>query len=318
MLTLLFASAAALNSPTWTRREGLQTAALAAGGSALLTSTPALAAVSYAQQPGVNLNTGVNFPTCSFGLQIYDDEAARKLTLTALELGYRNFFASVLARNQRGFAKAIKESGVPREDLFICGSVLSNQVRGYDSAYQLSKQGCQENMEAFAVGGIDYIDMIMLDYPGPDDDSIRGQWKALEEMKATRSIAVSNFSPSQLDALSGMTKPTVNQLPYGVGFSRNYGGSGGMERVVAENKKRGVIVQAWSPLRRCLKGPAGEACAAIGEKYGKSAAQVGLRYIADTGATFTTQTRNPSHFKEDINIFDFSLTKEEVAQLAAF
>ena len=62
-----------------------------------------------------------------------------------------------------------------------------------------------------------------------------------------------------------------------MGFSRNYGGSGGMERVVAENKKRGVIVQAWSPLRRCLKGPAGEACAAIGEKYGKSAAQVGRR-----------------------------------------
>ena len=115
----------------------------------------------------MQLNTGVNFPTCSFGLQVYDDETARKLTLTALELGYRNFFASVLAQNQKGFARAVKESGVPREELFICGSVLSNRVQGYDGAFKLSKRGCEENMEAFAKGGIDYVDMIMLDCMHP-------------------------------------------------------------------------------------------------------------------------------------------------------
>ena len=78
------------------------------------------------------MNTGINFPTASFGLQIYDDARATELTLIALEAGYRNFFASVLARNQKGFARAIKQSGIPREELFICGSVLSNQVQGYD------------------------------------------------------------------------------------------------------------------------------------------------------------------------------------------
>jgi len=261
----------------------------------------------------------VNFPSSSFGLQVYDDETARKLTLQALELGYRNFFASVLAQNQKGFARAIKESGVPREDLFICGSVLSNRVQGFDNALKLSKRGCEENMQAFAVGGIDYVDMIMLDYPGPDADSIRGQWKALEQMGAaglTRSLAVSNFSPSQLDVVlaASQTVPTVNQLPYGVGFSNYYGGQAA--QVIEENRKRGVLVQAWSPLRRALKGNAREACAEIGAKYGKSAAQVGLRYIVDTGATFTTQTKTRSHFAEDIDIFDFSLTKEEVARLA--
>jgi diketogulonate reductase-like aldo/keto reductase len=160
----------------------------------------------------------------------------------------------------------------------------------------------------------------MLDYPGPDDESVRGQWKALEEMrdqKLTRTIAVSNFSPAQLDvcATNGGTVPTVNQLPYGVGFSSYYGGKAAS--IVEANHKRGVVIQAWSPLRRALKGKAGEACASIGKKYGKSAAQVGLRWIVDTGGTFTTQTQSASHFKEDLDIFDFQLTKDEVAILAS-
>jgi len=71
-------------------------------------------------------NGGGDFPLMSFGLQVYDDETARKLTLVALEAGVRNFFSSVLAGNQVGFAKAVKESGIPREELYICGSVFSN------------------------------------------------------------------------------------------------------------------------------------------------------------------------------------------------
>ena len=292
-------------------------------GLASSSSLPALAdaptkAGPFSAQPGLKLNTGVNFPSASFGLQVYDDDTAYKLTRVALDVGYRNFFASVLARNQKGFARAVKDSGLPREELFICGSVLSNRAQGYDAAFQLSKRGYEQNMEAFAAGGLDYIDMIMLDYPGPDADSIRGQWAALEEMgaaKLSRSLAVSNFSPSQLDVVlqmgKGVTVPAVNQLPYGVGYY-----DGRAAEVVVENQKRGVIVQAWSPLRKALSGAAKSACAEIGQKYGKTAAQVGLRYIVDTGATFTTQTQTKSHFEEDLNIFDFSLTKEEVARLA--
>lgn len=295
-------------------------------GVASSSSLPALAAAPtkaapFSAQPGLKLNTGVNFPSASFGLQVYDDDTAYRLTRVALDVGYRNFFASVLARNQKGFARAVKDSRVPREELFICGSVLSNRAQGYDAAFQLSKRGCEQNMEAFAAGGLDYIDMIMLDYPGPDADSIRGQWAALEEMgaaKLSRSLAVSNFSPSQLDVVlqmgKGVTVPAVNQLPYGVGFSAS--SDVRAAEVIGENQKRGVIVQAWSPLRKALSGAAKSACAEIGQKYGKTAAQVGLRYIVDTGATFTTQTQTKKHFEEDLNIFDFSLTKEEVVRLA--
>ena len=90
-----------------------------------VSAAPATAVPSY--QSSVTLSDGSTFPLASFGLQIYDDAMAEKLTLQALEAGFRNFFASVLARNQVGFARAIKRSGVPREELFICGSVVSNR-----------------------------------------------------------------------------------------------------------------------------------------------------------------------------------------------
>ena len=105
-------------------------------------------------------NGGGKFRLVSFGLQVYDDETARKNTLIALDAGVRNFFASVLAGNQIGFAKAIKESGIPREELYICGSVVSNRAKGFDAAYKSTAQGCEENMKAFAVGGIDYLDQV--------------------------------------------------------------------------------------------------------------------------------------------------------------
>eukprot|EP00316_Scyphosphaera_apsteinii_P001765 CAMPEP_0119323902 /NCGR_PEP_ID=MMETSP1333-20130426/61904_1 /TAXON_ID=418940 /ORGANISM="Scyphosphaera apsteinii, Strain RCC1455" /LENGTH=290 /DNA_ID=CAMNT_0007331469 /DNA_START=109 /DNA_END=981 /DNA_ORIENTATION=+ len=286
---------------------------------AALSSKPASAALPYQQQIGFKLNSGVAFPVASFGLQVYDDATAQRLTAVALEVGFRNFFASVLAGNQVGFARAIKESGIPRADIFICGSVLSNRVQGADAARKLSARGCRENMEAFAFGGIDYIDMIMLDYPGPDAESVKGQWEALEEMQAaklTRSLAVSNFNARQLDVVLSMkgTVPTVNQLPYGVGFSGYYGGNA--EAIIEANRKRGVLVQAWSPLRKALSGNAKATCVEIGKKYGKSAAQVGLRFIYETGASFTTQTRTRAHFEEDMNIFDFKLTPEEISTLA--
>ena len=107
---------------------------------------------------------------------------------------------------------------------------------------------------------------------------------------------------------------TFSQLPYGVGFASYYGGRAA--ETIAENKKRGVVVQAWSPLRKALSGEAKGVCTRIDAKYGKSAAQVGLRYIVDTGATFTTQTKTKSHFEEDIDIFDFELTPEDVHLLA--
>lgn len=292
------------------RRETLLAAGVGLG------AAPALAESSVpVGGEVVKLNNGLTFPKVSFGLQVYDDSTAQRLTELAISVGYRNFFASVLAGNQRGFAAGFKASGIPREEVFICGTVLSNNAVGYRAAYELTKKGWETNMRDLGTGGITYVDMIMLDYPGRDCASITGQWEAFELMLSqglTKSLAVSNFSPEQLDCiLKNKTKvvPTVNQLPYSVG---GFDGS-----AVEENRKRGVVVQAWSPLSSGMLGRrASNTCEEIGKKYGKSGAQVALRWILQTGATFSTQSKVKEHFVEDLNIFDFELTPEEMERLS--
>mmetsp|Transcript_90511 Transcript_90511/g.255505 ORF Transcript_90511/g.255505 Transcript_90511/m.255505 type:complete len:364 (+) Transcript_90511:85-1176(+) len=306
------------------RRSGILVAATAALTAQAPPTAPAwadmatpVATTTAIRGDVVALNNGMSFPKASFGLQVYDDGTAQRLTETAIAVGYRNFFASVLANNQRGFAKGVKASGVPREELFICGTVLSNRARGFESAYQETKRGCDDNLKALAVGDITYVDMIMLDYPGPDCDSIMGQWKAFEEMLAagtTKSLAVSNFSPDQLDCLlvdKAATVPTVNQLPFSISYYD--------PNAVEDNRKRGIVVQSWAPLGGSTGGislRARKACEEVGKTYGKSWAQVALRWIVEKGGTFSTQTKSKEHFVEDLNVFDFSLSDADLAKLA--
>ena len=315
VLSLCLSSCHALSSQGVDRRQAIQQAAF--GTSGLILPRSALAADVATTNPIATLADGTKFPLASFGLQVYSDDEAYKVTLTALEVGYRNFFASVLAGNQKGFARAVKDSGVPRDELFICGSVVSNRAQGFDSAKKETTKGWKKNMECFAVGGIDYLDQIMLDYPGPDCSSIQGQWTAFEEMHQqglSKTLSVSNFSPDQLDCVlqKGTVKPVVNQLPYSVAYHPG--------NAVQENNKRGVLVQAWAPLGGSLGGRFSSSmkgtCAQIGKKYNKSFAQVALKWIVQSGASFTTQSKSKNHFAEDLNIFDFELTAEEMATLS--
>jgi 2,5-diketo-D-gluconate reductase A len=291
---------------------------------------PASARGSRTTSSIAKLSEGSLFPLASFGLQIYNDDMAYRLTMTALECGYRNFFASVLAGNQKGFAKAIRDSGMDRSKLFICGSVVSNRGMGFDNAYKDTTVGWNQNMQAFAQGNIDYLDQIMLDYPGPDAASIQGQWASFQTMHQqglTKTLAVSNFNANQLDAIlnpvvaSGenpkyelSVKPVVNQLPYSVAYHPG--------TVVEDNQKRGILVQAWAPLGGSLGGRFDsrikEACARIGSQHRdkKSWAQVALRWIVQSGASFTTQSRKQEHFQQNLNIFDFELTDEEMKELS--
>ena len=166
----------------------------------------------------------------------------------------------------------------------------------------------------------------MLDYPGPDDDALRGQWSAFEEMRKrgeAKSLAVSNFSPAQLDVVLAEAKkgagdaarPTVNQLRLSPG---EYGRAE-TARLLAENAKRGVLVQAWSPLRGVLGDRARRAvCARVGERYGKSAAQVALRWIVQSGASFATQSSSLAHFREDLDVYDFALTPAEMDEVQPY
>ena len=141
----------------------------------------------------------------------------------------------------------------------------------------------------------------MLDYPSSDCNSIRGQWAAFEDMlkeKGTRSIAVSNFSPKQLECIPpNATVPAVNQLPYSVGHGK-------------------ITVQAYSPLGSGSVLSDHDVIA-IGKRHNKSSAQVALRWIIQRNATFTTSASTQEHFEEDLDIFDFELSETEMNTLNA-
>lgn len=265
--------------------------------------------------PSAPLDKTKPFPVASFGLQIYDNDTAYKLTLVALEAGYRNFFASVLANNQPGFARAILDSGIPREELYICGTVLSNRVENYKDGYMLTQKGCNQNlntMNKYSNGIISDLDMIMLDYPAKTEDAIRGQWASFCDFAKdghVSHLAVSNFSPDQLDICinSSEVVPTVNQLPFSI--------ANHPRGLMEENTKRGVHVQSWSPLSSSLPRYSAS-MNDIGVKYGKNAAQVGLRWIVQNGGSYSVQSKKKEHFVEDLNIFDFELSKSDMAILS--
>ena len=253
------------------------------------------------------LSDGITrFPLVSFGLQIYDsDEVAYNLTRTAWQVGYRHFFVDT--GHQRAVAQACVDfsEGV-RQDFFLTGSVHSSNAgdefmdkaaatdmyewtRGgrttnADDAYEFTRRSCHQNMKAFAAGNVHYLDQILLDDPpGTDCDTLRSQWRVLEDMVQTqqvKTLAVSNFSPERLDCLLQdpelRVPPVINQLPYNVAY---HPGS-----TLHENQQRRVLVQAWSPLGGSMGGKFNKTirskCAEVGKRYGnKSWAQVALRWI---------------------------------------
>lgn len=285
----------------------------------------------------VMLQGKIMFPLVSFGLQVYEkDELAYNLTQTALEVGYRNFVVDT--EHQQAFAQAVTDSGVPRQEIFITGSVPSFNAKednikfspvvchhDNNDAHRWTRRACRENIAAFAAGGVNMVDQLLLDVPpGRSCDWIRGQWWALEELvlqtKQVRTLAVSNFSPRQLDCLLEdnpqlKVKPVVNQLPFSVAYHPHR--TSGID-VVEENRKRGLLVQAWSPLggsAHKFNATIKAACASVGNQYGKSFAQVALRWIVQKGAAFTTRSTAREHFIEDLDIFDFTLSRRNMTLL---
>lgn len=280
----------------------------------LLSLLPARAAVSPTA-PGLLLTDGNTFPFATFGVQIYDDATARELTLRALQAGFRSFFTSPEAGNQRGFATAIRESGIDRSELYIAGTVLSDDAEGYRKARAVTRQRCEESLAELAAGGVDRLDMLMLERPGLSCSSIQGQWAALEEARAAsvaRSLGTCNFELDQLDCLArAQYQPQLNQILYTLIRMPH-------ASLRAEHERRNIKLMAFSP----LGGPVGllprstlDACAAIGQPRRKSKYQVALRWLVQQNVAYSVHSRDKGHLKDDLDVFSFALSEEEMARL---
>jgi len=282
-----------------------------------LTTFPALPSfASTSHKAGVLLRDGSLLPLASFGVQIYDDRTAEALTLQALKAGFTSFFTSADAGNQRGFARALAQSGVQRSNLFVAASVLSDDVESFTGARSRTARACVESLRNLERGGLSGVDMLMLERPARTRAGIAGQWSALRGMRdagACQSLGVCNFGLDELDALVEES-PLVNQLPFSLGVRMPHAA------VLKAHARRGVQLQAWGP----LGGPDNyfpksllAECAAIGRPSGWSGQQVALRWILQSGVAFCVHSGNPRHLRDDIAVLDFELSEEAMHTLSA-
>ncbi|MBD5822848.1 aldo/keto reductase [Lactococcus petauri] len=253
------------------------------------------------------LANGMTIPKVGFGTwQSKDGEEAYQAVKTALEVGYRHIDTAAVYGNEESVGRAIKDSGIAREDLFITTKLWA--VGTTEDA----RAALDESLEKL---GLDYVDLYLIHWPNPKAfrpnfaERNVAVWKAMEEGvrdKKVRAIGVSNFHPRHLEPLLEVAeiKPVVNQIMVNP--------SDQQEEVVAFNKAHDILTEAYSPLGTGKIFAVTE-LADIADKYGKTVAQVVLRWSLHKGYLPLPKSVTASRIKENADIFDFDLTEEDIA-----
>ena len=252
----------------------------------------------------LTLNNGITMPRIGYGVfRMTDAEACEEAVVHAIHAGYRLIDTAAAYGNEEAVGKAIRRCGVPREELFITTKLWIT-----DTSYEGAKQGFRRSMEHL---GLDYLDLYLIHQPYND---YYGAWRALEELYASgkiRAIGVDNFTPDKLADFIfwNKVKPAVDLVECNPFFQRED------ERAYMESKD--IQMQAWSPLSA---GQANlfrnETLCAIAENRRKSPAQVVLRWLTQRGIVPIVKSANPQRMKENLSIFDFTLTEAEMEQIA--
>lgn len=251
------------------------------------------------------LNNNENIPAVGFGVfMIPNNGPTYEATLAALKAGYRHIDTAAGYMNESDVGKAIKDSGIAREDIFIT-SKLWLQDYGYENA----KKGIENSLKALDT---DYIDLYLLHQPYGD---YLGSWKALEEAVQEgkiKSIGISNITVRLWDKFKdGMTTmPVVNQVEFNPFTQQKE-----LRRVMDENNIR---LEAWYPLGHGNKDLLeNETIVTLANQYGKNAGQIILRWIYQEGVISLPKSTNLERMKGNIDIFDFELTNEEMEAIRA-
>ena len=265
--------------------------------------------------PSIQLNNGVSMPVLAFAANVWDASTCTSATTAALDAGFRFIWSSALVGDSCQVAQAgvLNQSSIPRASLFVAGTADTQSCAGADDCYTQTKAAAAHQLSIFGAP----LDMLMLDYPPSDGScaSIGGQWRAFEEeyrARRVRSIAVSNFSPEQLRCIvsnASATAPAANQLSLSVGKST--------QPVADDAALGGAIVQAYSPLGSGSLA-SDPLLQQIGAAHNKSAAQVALKWILTHNATVATQSTSAAHLQQDVALFDFELTADEMEKLDAY
>ena len=256
--------------------------------------------------PSIRLNNGKTIPQLGFGTSPLNEREVVPAVVTAIEAGYRHIDTAYRYNNEAGVGQGIRESGIPRDDLFVT-TKLDGPFQGDDRAIS----GLDESLRRL---GIEYVDLLLIHWPLPQRDQYVSTWKTFEKLLAagkSRSIGLSNFKPAHIERLLTETsvRPAVNQIQLNPRITR--------PEHRAYDSEQDIVTEAWSPLgagNDLLQDPI---LISIAEKYGKSPAQVVLRWHIDLGIVAIPRSRHPRRIAENIDIFDFALTREEVAAISA-
>lgn len=255
--------------------------------------------------PLIKLNDGYSIPQVGLGTWPLDDDQVATAVVQALEAGYRHIDTAVKYGNERGVGNGIRASGVGREELFITTKV-DGQFQG-DRAVE----GLDDALKRL---GLDYVDLFLIHWPLPQRNEYVSTWKTFERLQAegkVRSIGVSNFKPAHLERLMAETEvvPAVNQIQLNPAITRT------AEREFHD--KHGIVTQSYSP----LGGDGADLLGApilsqLAEKHGKTPAQLVLRWHVQNGIVTVPKTANPERMRENLDIFDFALDAQDLAELA--
>ena len=257
-------------------------------------------------QSTTTLHNGVEMPW--FGLGVFKVEEGTEVVNSvkaAIEAGYKSIDTAAIYGNEEGVGKAIAESNVPREELFITTKVW-NSAQGYDSTLA----AFEESMKKL---GLEYLDLYLIHWPVPKQNKYKETWKALEKLYKdgrVRAIGVSNFKEHHLkDLLDNCeVKPMVNQVEYHPRLTQT-----GIHEFCKQN---GIQLEAWSPL---MQGGLFEepTLKEIAQKYGKSIAQVILRWDLQNEVVTIPKSITPHRIQENADIFDFELSADDMEKISS-
>lgn len=251
----------------------------------------------------VKLNNGVEMPILGFGVYQIPKEDTKRCVLDALKVGYRAIDTAQSYFNEQQVGEAIKESGIPRNEIFVTSKVWIDNY-----GYEKCRKSVLNSLEKM---GLDYIDLMLLHQPFAD---YYGAYRALEDLYAEgkiRAIGVSNFYPDRLSDICLFGRkviPAINQVEVNP-LNAQYEAQKNME-------KYGVHIEAWAPFGEGRNGLFdNDVLINIGKKYNKSSAQVILRWLIERGVIIACKSTHIERMEENLNVFDFSLTEEDKEEI---
>lgn len=255
------------------------------------------------------LQNGIKMPCIGYGTYKCTDGSDERIVRMALEAGYRLLDTAAAYENEEQVGKAIRESGIPREEIFLTSKVWKTNL-----GYENTKKSLEESLERL---GTDYLDLFLLHWPKPEPDSAdwkeldRESWKVLEEFYhagKVRAIGLSNFLPHHIEALleTAEVLPVVNQLELHVGYLQ--------EAAVQYSKAHNIQVQAWSPLgrRRVLEEPL---VVKMAEKYQVSQAQFLLKFLLQQKIGVIPKASSAERMRQNLELPEFEISSEDMNML---